>query len=99
MENSKASRIKEYQAANPAATPMQIAAALGVNVSYVYWLRQQIKKKMQKAQKATKPVPPPLQMVVVDKASERIKELESSLQEAATIIQFYEKRLFTNLYR
>ncbi len=95
MENSKASRVYEYQTAHPGATPMQVAAALGVNVSYVYWLRQKSKKA-----RKTKLVAAPLQMVAApDKASERIKDLEASLDEAATIIRFYEKRLFTNLYR
>lgn len=90
---SKADKIRAYIAANPKAKPKEISAALGVHIAYVYSLTK--KKSKPRPVKAVKPVYP---VMTVDKSAAKIAELEASLKEAATIIRFYERRLFQNLH-
>lgn len=88
-KQSKADKIRAYLAANPNAKPKDVAEALGVHIAYVYSLtKKKTKVRVLKPVKATYPV------ATFDKSAAKIAELESSLREAATIIRFYEKRLF-----
>lgn len=87
-KENKASKIRAYLAANPKASAKEVAETLGVHIAYVYSLRQKKKKAVKPAVAKAYPIVP------VEKYTAKIAELESSLREAATIIRFYEKRLF-----
>ena len=71
---TKAQQIRDYVAANPKATPTQIAEAMGVNRQYIYTVMYKTKQKakVKKTRKVTKKLGRPRK---VTEASENLKRL------------------------
>ena len=78
---TKAQRIREYVAANPTATPIKVAEAMGVNRQYIYTVMNKAKAKagVKKSRKVTKKLGRPRK---VTEASENLLKLAESYKQA-----------------
>ena len=78
---SKAEQIREYVAANPKATPMEVATAMGVNRQYIYTVMNKVKAKagVKKSRKVTKKLGRPRKVTV---ESENLKRLVDEYKQA-----------------
>ena len=78
---SKAEQIREYVAANPKATPMEVATAMSVNRQYIYTVMNKVKAKagVKKSRKVTKKLGRPRK---VTEASENLKKLVDEYRKA-----------------
>jgi hypothetical protein len=80
---TKAQQIREYIAANPNATPTQVAEAMGVNRQYIYTVMYKVKDKARKGaplkRKGAKKLGRPRK---VTEASENLKRLVDEYKQA-----------------